>query len=273
MYTLTDGGAVPSLSRAEVTMDLTMCGLLVDRAARLARLYRDHGTWNEVKERWFADRLSDRSTRESARKIYRVLSSRLKHAPASLPNPSELPAVLDACSTRRDRAQVFYQYLVADDPLVRYVVDEYADRMAEREPPFDFSNAAIGEILSGIQYADGGSFDYADSTTQRWCAGFRSVMREIGALADQAVEGHQPTVGDVPLLVALGHSYEAGDDDWHESPRGFRSLLQQPSRWDELYDRAASTGAWEFVELHGSLELRPEADSYSWINSEVTFDE
>lgn len=271
MHTLTDGGAVPSLSRTEVTMDLTMCGLLVERAERLARLYRDAGNWNEVKETWFEERLADRSTRGSAQKIYRVLSSRLKHAPASLPNPSQLPPVLDACATHRDKAQVLYLYLVADDPLVRYVVAEYADRMADRTE-VDFSNEAIGEVLAGIQYADGGSFDYAESTTNRWCVGFRSVMREIGALDEQATDGHQPAVGDVPLLVALGHSYEGGGDDWHESPRGLRWLFQHPSRWDELFDRAASTGAWEFVELHGSLELRPAADTYSWTDSEVPFD-
>jgi len=33
-------------------MDLTMCGLLVERAEELARLYAEHGNWNDVKERW-----------------------------------------------------------------------------------------------------------------------------------------------------------------------------------------------------------------------------
>jgi len=48
------GPPLPSLSRqlspGDVNMDLTMCGLLVERAEELARLYAEHGNWNDVKE-------------------------------------------------------------------------------------------------------------------------------------------------------------------------------------------------------------------------------
>jgi len=47
------GPPLPSLSRqlspGDVNMDLTMCGLLVERAEELARLYAEHGNWNDVK--------------------------------------------------------------------------------------------------------------------------------------------------------------------------------------------------------------------------------
>ena len=127
MSAVPDGGEKPpSLTRvfspAEVNMDLTMCGLLPERAEELARLYEEHENWNQVKEVWFEERRANRSTRGSSQKIYRVLTSRFKNAPASLPNPRDLPTVLDTCATSRDKAQILYLYLVADDALVRYVV-------------------------------------------------------------------------------------------------------------------------------------------------------
>lgn len=247
-------------------MDLTMCGLLVDRTAELARLYREHGSWNQVQQIWFDERRSNRSTRGSARKIFRILTSRLQNPPGSLPAPSDLPDVLDACATARDKAQVVYLYLVADDPLVRYVVEAYSRYLTEdASDSLDFSNSKLTEVLDRLEYADGSSFDYAESTTVRWCEGFRSVMREIGVLEDQqAVTGSSPSIGDVPLLVAMGYSYGEGGDDWLDCPVGLCYLFQANSRWEEQFDRVGATDAWEFVELHGSLELRPLGGPYDW---------
>lgn len=275
MNTLSDGGEKPpSLSRTfspeEVTMDLTMCGLLSERAEELARLYREHGNWNRVEEVWFEERRANRSTRGSAQKIYRVLTSRFKTAPASLPNPRDLPGVLDACATSRDKAQVLYPYLVVDDALVRYVVHEYVRRLSADCPDaLDFSNESLAAVVDQFEYANGTSFDYADSTTERWWEGFRSVLREIGVLKKQrTVGGDPPPLGDIPLLVAMGYSYAEGGDDWFESPTGLQYLFQPSERWEELYDRAAETEAWEFVELHGNIELRPADAPYSWITRE-----
>ncbi|AGN01213.1 hypothetical protein L593_06330 [Salinarchaeum sp. Harcht-Bsk1] len=244
-----------------------MCGLLVDRTEELARLYREHGSWNQVKQVWFDEWRSNRSTRGSAQKIFRVLTSRLQNPPGSLPAPSELPDVLDACATTRDKAQVVYLYLVADDPLVRYVVEAYSRYLTEDVTnSLDFSNSTLTEVLDRLEYEDGSSFDYADSTTVRWCEGFRSVMREIGVLEDQqAVTGSSPSTGDVPLLVAMGYSYEEGGDDWLECPIGLCYLFQAGSRWEEQFDRVGATDDWEFVELHGSLELRPVDGTYDWV--------
>ncbi|WP_430506177.1 BrxA family protein [Haloparvum sp. PAK95] len=274
MNALPDGdNGPPSLSRTfspeEVNMDLTMCGLLPDRAEEIARLYREHGNWNQVKDIWFEERRANRSTKGSSQKIYRVLSSRFKNAPATLPNPSELPAVLDTCSSSRDKAQVLYLYLVADDALVRYAVHEYARRLAEDFPePLDFSNETLTSILNQFEYTDETPFDYADSTTERWCEGLRSVMREIGVLENQqTVVGDPPSLGDTPLLVAMGYSSEEGDEEWFESPTGLQYLFQPSARWEELYNRVAETEAWEFVELHGSLQLRPTDEPYASITS------
>lgn len=273
------GAALPALSRQfppeKVSVDLTMCGLLVDRAEELARRYKEHGNWNDVEEDWFEGRLSSRSTRGSSQKIYRILTSRFKNAPSSLPNPSDLPTVLDSCTTTRDKAQVLYLYLVTDDALVRYVVHEYAQRLSgERPDALDFSNELLTSLLDEFEYSDGSSFDYADSTTERWCEGFRSVMREIGVLEDQqAVVGSAPSLGKIPLLVSIGYSYEEGGDNWFDSPTGLLYLFQPGGRWGELYDRAANTNAWELVELHGSLRLRPHDEPYSWITSRGASDD
>jgi len=65
----------------------------------------------------------------SSQKIYRVLTSRFKKTlPRTSPNPSVLPTIFDECQTTRDKAQILYLYLVADDSLVRYVVHEYMAR-------------------------------------------------------------------------------------------------------------------------------------------------
>ena len=269
-----DDGGPPSLSRKfspeEVNMDLTMCGLLPDRAEEIAQLYCEHGNWNQVKQIWFEERRANRSTKGSSQKIYRVLSSRFKNAPATLPSPSDLPAVLDTCLSSRDKAQVLYPYLVADDALVQYAVHEYARRLAEDFPdPLDFSNEALTSVLDQFEYIDETPFDYADSTTKRWCEGFRSIMREIGVLeSQQTIVGDPPSLGDTPLLVAIGYSYEEGDEEWFKSPIGLQYLFQPSSRWEELYNRAAETEAWKFVELHGSLKLRPTDEPYSSITSE-----
>jgi hypothetical protein len=248
-------------------MDLTMCGLLVDRAEQLARLYAEHGNWNDVKEIWFDERLSNRSTQGSSQKIYRVLTSRFKNAPSSLPNPSSLPTVFERCQTERDKAQILYLYLVADDPLVRYVVHEYVSCLTDgRQQPLEFSNAELTDILSTLEYADGTRFDYADSTTKRWCEGFRSVMRDCGVLQEtQSTVGTPPSVGDTPLLVAMGYSYEP-DGEWLTRPRGLCYLFQPEARWEELFNRSARTDAWEYVELPGDLALRPTDEPHSWID-------
>lgn len=270
-----DGNAsLPSLSRQfsseEINMDLTMCGLLIERAEELAQLYQEHGNWNEVEQVWFEERLSNRSTRGSSRKIYRVLTSRLKNAPSSLPNPRDLPVVLNKCETVRDKAQVLYLYLVADDALVRYVVHEYGRRLLEgHSNALDFSDETLTTILDQFEYADGSSFDYADSTTERWCEGFRAVMRKIGVLENQqSVVGTSPSVGEIPLLVSMGYSYKQDEDSWFESPSGYLYLMQPENRWQELFDRAANTDAWEYLELHGELNLRPTDEPYSWIETE-----
>jgi hypothetical protein len=92
-------------------------------------------------------------------------------------------------------------------------------------------------------------------------------MRKIGVLdGQQSVVGTSPSVGDTPLLVAMDYSYGSDDEDWLTSPRGLLYLFQPANRWGELFDRVASTDAWEYLELHGDLDVRPSDEPYSWVH-------
>ena len=266
--------ALPALnstfSRDEVSMDLTMCGLLVDRAEELARLYTDHSDWAAVERVWFDERLDGRSTKGSSRKIYRVLTSRFKNAGPELPATVQLPSVFDQCETRREKAQVLYFYLLNDDSLVRYVVHEYARRLAsEGTAELNFEAETLRETLQSFRYADESKFDYADSTTKRWEEGFRSVLREIGVLeTQQTFHGEPPTIGTVPLLVSGGFSWEEGGTEWLSHPVGWMYLFQPQTQWESLTNRLAAHSNWETSELHGDLRLRPVGDTYSWASKE-----
>lgn len=247
-------------------MDLTMCGLLVKKAEEMANLYASHRDWTTVEDRWFDERIDGRSTRGSSRKVYRVLSSRFKTADSSLPSISQLPSVFEQCDTTRDKAQVLYFYLVEDDPLVRFVVHEYVRRLQERSTDsLDFEQDVLESILEGFHYSDGGKFDYADSTTARWGEGFRSVLREIGVLeTQQTLQGQPPNLGEIPLLVASGYSWEKEEDEWLTQPRGWLYLFQSEPYWDSLVKRLSDHPGWEASGIHGELRLKPVDETYGW---------
>jgi hypothetical protein len=266
-----DGGTtLPSLDSAfsqdEVSMDLTMCGLLVDRAEEMAQLYATHRDWTTVEEVWFEEKRDGRSTRGSSRKIYRVLSSRFKTADPSLPAISTLPSILTQCESDREKAQVLYFYLVEDDPLVQFVLHEYVRRLINRgENSLKFDQAVIENILNEFHYSDGEKYDYADSTTTRWGEGFRSVMREIGVLeTQQSLEGQFPNVGTTPLLVASGYSWEKGGDNWLTSPQGWLYLFQPERYWDSLAERLGEHPSWETSGIHGEVRLEPVGEPFEW---------
>lgn len=250
-------------------MDLTMCGLLVEKAEEMARLYATHRDWTTVENLWFEERLDGRSTRGSSRKVYRILSSRFKTADGSLPKISRLPSVFDQCETKRDKAQILYFYLIEDDPLVQFVVHEYVRRLLKHSTNgLNFEQNVIESILDGFHYSDGEGFDYAASTTARWGKGLRSVMREIGVLeTQQSQNGQTPNLGTVPLLVASGYSWEKDGKDWLSMPIGWLYLFQQRQYWDSLTERVSEHPSWEATSIHGELRIKPVDETYSWATS------
>jgi len=264
------GTSPPSLdstfSHEEVSMALTGCGLLVDRAEKLAQLYAIHRDWTVVEERWLEERFDERSTRGSSKGIYRTLSSRFKTAGGELPPIVKLPTIFDRCETTRDKAQVLYFYLLEDDPLVKYTVHRYVDRLQESGVDgLDFEQEMIERLLNEFHYDDGSEFDYAESTTRRWGEGLRSIMREIGVLdTQQALQGQIPNLGTTPLLVASGYSWEIHGDDWLSQPTGWLYLFQSEQFWDSLAERVSDDPNWEASGIHGELRLQPVADTYDW---------
>jgi hypothetical protein len=270
IHTDGQGNSLPTLDSQfghdEVSMDLTRCGLLVEKAEKVARLYARHRDWTVVEERWLEERFDERSTRDSSQGIYRILSSRFKTAGANLPAIARLPSILDQCETKRDKAQILYFYLIEDDPLVKYAVHQYVHRFQQSgDDGLDFTQETVAQILGAFHYADGSEFDYAESTTRRWGEGLRSVMREIGVLdTQQALEGQIPNIGTTPLLVASGYSWELHDDDWLSEPTGWLYLFQSEQYWDSLAERISSHPSWEASGIHGELRLQPVDDTYDW---------
>ncbi len=268
-----EGTHLPSLdssfSRDDVTMTLTRCGLLVEKAETIAELYADHRDWTVVEEKWLTERFDERSTRDSSQGIYRTLSSRFKTAGGSLPAIARLPTVFEQCDNLRDKAQVLYFYLIEDDPLVKYTVHRYVQRLQNTGANgLDFEHETLYRLLSEFHYDDGSKFDYAESTIRRWGEGLRSVMREIGVLdTKQALQGQIPNVGMVPLLVASGYSWETQGDDWISQPTGWLYLFQSEQYWDSLAERLSGHPSWEASGIHGELRLQPVDETYGWAES------
>ena len=264
------GTSLPSLtgkySHSDVSMDLTRCGLLIEKAELLAQLYARHRDWTVVEEKWLEERFDERSTRGSSKGIYRVLSSRFKTAGSSLPSIVRLPSIFEQCETARDKAQVLYFYLIEDDPLVKYTVHRYVDRFQDTGVDgLDFEQETIENILNDFHYDDGASFDYAESTTRRWGEGLRSIMRNIDVLdTRQALDGQIPNIGTIPLLVASGYSSETQGDDWLSQPTGWLYLFQPEQYWDSLAERVSDDSNWEASGIHGELRLQPVDDTYGW---------
>lgn len=265
-----EGAQIPSLdaefTHDEVSMSLTRCGLLVEKAETIAQLYARHRDWTVVEERWVEGRFDERSTKGSSKEIYRILSSRFKTASAELPAITRLPSILDRCDTARDKAQILYFYLVEDDPLVQYTVHRYVRRLQRSGiEGLDFEQDTIERLLNEFHYADGTEFDYAESTTRRWGEGLRSVMREIGVLeTQQALHGQVPNVGTPPLLVASGYSWEKYGKEWLAQPLGWLYLFQPEPYWDSLAERVSEQPGWEASGIHGDLRLRPVDKTYGW---------
>ena len=247
-------------------MALTSCGLLVENAETLAQLYARHRDWTVVEEKWLNERFDERSTRGSSQKIYRTLSSRFSTAETNLPAISRLPSVFEQCETSRDKAQVLYFYLIEDDPLVKYAVHRYVQRLQDRGVDgLDFEQETVERLLNEFHYDDGSEYDYAESTTRRWGEGLRSVMRELGVLeTQQALQGQVPNIGTIPLLVASGYSWETHGDDWLSQPTGWLYLFQPTQYWESLAERLNKHPSWEASGIHGQLRLQPANETFSW---------
>lgn len=256
-------------SSSDISMALTETGLVVEKTEKVAELYSKHLDWEKTKEGWHEKRLGERGSRGSSQKVFKNIKSRLLAGGDKLPSVKQLSELLDRCDNKREKSQLIYFYLVEDDPLVRYVVHEYANQMLSREKTqFDFGTESLDTILNEFRFDDGSPLDYSDSTLYRWGQGLRSVMREIGVLeGKQSVTGMPPSIGDIPLLVASGYSWKREGEKWIDSPTGFLYLFQPPDQHDSLINRLSIYDSWEVKDLPGKTVVEPVEDPFSLGNT------
>ncbi|MFC6993862.1 BrxA family protein [Haladaptatus sp. GCM10025707] len=254
-----------TLRDGEASLDLNAAGILVDQTRDILNLYLEHGDWTTVEDVWLDERLSERSSRGSARRTFVVIKSRLKQAGGNLPSVQHLPAILDACRNDLDRRQVLYCYVVADDGLLRYVLHEYLRQLTSQSiDRLDFSDEYLYRLLDNFRFADGEPLGIADSTRKRWAKGCRSVLRQIGVITSkQGADAQVPTIGDVPLEIAAYWSWHERGDEWLTNPTGWRYLFQPESFWSPQSQRLARSTRWSSHEAHGRLWYEPVADFYA----------
>ena len=117
---------------------------------------------------------------------------------------------------------MLYSYLVEDDPLVKYAVHRYVQR---------------------LQNTGAGGFDFERET-------------------QQMPQGQIPNVGTIPLLVASGYSWETHGDDRLSQPTGRLYLFQPKQYWGSLVERLSEHPGWEGSDIHAELRLRPADETY-----------
>lgn len=245
-------------SPESISMDLTSCGLLVDRAEKISRLYAKHLDWNKTKEIWHDSRLGGRGSRHSSQKIFRILKSRFQSAGSELPVIEKLPTIFDLCESHRSKAQILYFYLLETDMLVKYVVHEFIRNMfLAGDDKLNFKSE-LDKILERFRFSNGNPLQYSKSTMNRWGRGFRSVMRKIGVLdSSQSVIGSSPPISDLPLLVSTGYSWRKKGDTWLASPVGWMYLFQPTKKWNPLVKRLSKFDSWCLSEFPGEVQLTP----------------
>ncbi|WP_168210677.1 BrxA family protein [Persicimonas caeni] len=253
------------LEQSDVTADLTGAGLLVDRVELIARLYKEHQSWAEVREIWHSQRISERGSRGSAQKIFRILRRRLQTGASHLPSVPQLAEILDACRGERAKAQLVYLYLVEADSLVKYVLHEILRDSKPDANQWDLSSDRLMRILDEFRDADGEPLRYATSTRKRLVEGIRSVLHEIGVRKrPYDDEGVVPTLDREVLLVAAGYSWSKEGDRWQSSPVGLLYLFQPVHHLDTLFDRVNADPTWSTRNFQNQVMLHPEDDPFSF---------
>lgn len=260
---------VPALNgqftQSETDLDLVAASLMPDVTRDILDLHNEQGDWSTTSTAWVDGRHADRLTTEGTRRHFNAIKPRLQEAGGGLPSLKHLPEILDACRKDRDRNQVLYCYLVAEDAVFRYVLHEYLRQLAkQRIDRLDFSDEVVVEYLEEFRHADGEPLDAAESTKSRWATNFRSVLRSIGVIqGQQATAGDVPNVGDIPLEIAAYWSWHKHGDEWLTDPVGWRYLFQPQSFWQPQSQRLAKSTRWSSHESHGRLWYEPVEDFYA----------
>lgn len=253
------------LEQSEVTADLTGAGLLVERVELIARLYSEHQSWADAREVWHEQRVSERGSRSSAQKIFRILRRRLQTGASHLPSVVRLAELFDTCQGQRAKAQLVYLYLVEADALVRYVLHELLRESGREVSEWDLNSTRLMGILDRFEDVDGQPLRYAESTRKRWVEGIRSVLHQIGVRKrPYGDEGGVPTLDQEVLLVAAGYSWSKQGDDWQSNPVGLRYLFQPDHHLKTLFDRVNAEPTWETRNFQNRVTLHPAEEPFSF---------
>jgi len=243
-------------------MDLTGCGMNIEKTEKIVNLYAEHLEWGKVKQIWHEKRLGDRGSRHSSQKVFHILKKRLQSGNDSLPSIKNLSKILNVSEGRREKAQVLYFYLLEKEGLVRFLVNRLSKEV-NNEQKVDFSNERLADILEDFRFADEEPIPYSEGTLNRWFAGFRGVMREIGVIpSTQDLEGEPPLVGSIPLQVASGYSWKKMEKDWLEKPIGWTDLFQPEENWKDLISRLSDYDNWELYEVQGKQRMKPKENPF-----------
>lgn len=241
-----------------VNMSLTEAGLLPERTKAIVRLYAEHHSWSEVKQRWHEDRIHDRGSRGSAQKIYRILKRRLQAGGAALPSISTLHDLIEECPTTQAEAQLFYFYLIEEDNLFKFALHEVLRRQGTSRKKWSLSTGQVASVLSDYEYVNGESLEYADSSIRRWAQGFRSVLRDIGVLDSPYDEvGTVPTVDGLPAHLSALYSWNREGKEWQRRPIGWLYLFQPPARREMLLGQLQSSRRWSTTRLRDEVVVTP----------------
>ena len=245
-------------------MELTQCGLQIERTHESAALYSEELDWTTVKERWYDERVANRSSRNSSEKLLITIRARLQSAGDGLPSVPLLPEILDQCRNERDQAQVLFLYLLNHDGLARYVVHEYIRRMMKDTTELNFGMESISGILDEFRTKSGDSLQYTESTQKRWVQGLRSALRDIGVLEGRNENvGRPPKVGDIPLQIAACYSWAHNGDEWLTRPIGWMYLFQSEEYWEPQSARLAGYEGWTHHEARSRVWFEPIDDFYT----------
>jgi hypothetical protein len=246
------------IQEGDVSVGLTEAGLLPKRTETAVRLYAETRSWTEVKQQWHEERVHGRGSRGSAQKILRLIQRRLQAGGSTLPSTTDLHALVEECPTTRAKAQLFYFYLVEEDPLVQFVLHHLLRNQGTDREEWQLDTSTIAEYLESFRYEGGSALDYADSTLHRWAQGFRSVLRDIGVIEGKYDEvGRAPSLDFPPVHVGAFYSWNKEGEEWPRRPIGWYYLFQSPARQDALLDRLQASDRWESARVRSQTVLRP----------------
>jgi len=244
-------------------MDLTGCGMNIEKTEKIVNLYSESLEWGKVKEKWHEKRIGDRGSRGSSQMIFNILKKRLLAGGNKLPTIKYLSKILNISNKKIEKTQILYFYMFEKEGLIRYIVNKLAQNSNKNYNHINFRNENLKTITDKFNFKNGKRLQYSEKTLDRWFRGFRGVMREIGVIpSKQTMEGESPLVGNLALQIASGYSWKIIGKNWLEKPIGWIALFQPEEKWRDLIYRLNQYEYWELYEVQGKQRMKPKENPF-----------